>query len=75
MIDLTDGSLTRKRYAAERRFKLMGLGAVVLTGLFLAFLIIDIVIKALPTFTVYELVLPVTVDAARVDPANPSAGD
>jgi phosphate transport system permease protein len=75
MIDLTDGSLTRKRYAAERRFKFMGLGAVVLTGLFLAFLIIDIVIKALPTFTVYELVLPVTVDAARVDPANPSAGD
>jgi phosphate transport system permease protein len=72
---MNNPNLTAKRRSAERRFKYYGLAAIAVTGLFLAFLILDIVVKALPTFTVNELVLPVTIDAASMDAANPAAGD
>jgi phosphate transport system permease protein len=72
---MNNPNLTAKRRSAERRFKYYGLAAIAVTGLFLAFLILDIVIKALPAFTVNQLMLPVTVDAASVDVANPAAGD
>jgi phosphate transport system permease protein len=72
---MNSSDLTAKRRSAERRFKYYGLAAIAVTGLFLAFLILDIAIKALPAFTVNQLVLPVTVDAASVDATNPAAGD
>lgn len=60
----------RRRYRAETRFKFYGVAAIVLTGLFVAVVLTDIVIKGLPAFTQHRLVLPVKVDAAEVDPGG-----
>ncbi len=65
----------RKRYAAERRFRAYGAGALALTALFLAFLLADTVVKGLPAFTEHTVRLDVTVDAQEVDPAKPAAAD
>ncbi len=78
---MTDRALTlsqksiRRRYRAEKRFKAYGLVAILLTGLFLLFLLADIAIKAMPTFTTHSTDLRLTVDAALVDAATPAAGD
>jgi len=72
---MNNPDLTSKRRSAERRFKYYGLAAIAVTGIFLAVLILDIIIKALPAFTVNQLMLPVTIDAASVDATNPAAGD
>jgi phosphate transport system permease protein len=72
---MNNPNLTAKRRSAERRFKYYGLAAIAVTGIFLAFLILDIVIKALPAFTVNQLMLPVTIDAASVDATDPAAGN
>ena len=66
---------TIKRNAAERRFKAYGLVAIAITAGFLAFLLIDIIGKAIPTFTTNTATLTVMVDPAMVDSANPKAGD
>ncbi len=58
----------RARYRAERRFKSYGLAAICLTGLFLLVVLSDVVIKAWPAFTQYQLVLQVRVDPAEIDP-------
>ena len=50
----------RRRYAAERRFKIMGLSAVVLAAGFLAFLLIVMIGNGLRGFTQTEL--PVEID-------------
>ncbi len=42
-----DGSLIARRYAAERRFRLYGLMALVLTTAFLLVLLVDIVSREL----------------------------
>lgn len=62
----TDRMQTRikKRYAAERRFRLMGLGAVMLSAGFLAFLLIVMVSNGLSGFTQTEL--PVEIDFPAV---------
>jgi phosphate transport system permease protein len=67
--------LTVKRYASERRFKSLGLLAIGITGLFLAFLLFDIISKAIPAFTTNTSTLKVMVDPAKVDSSNPMAGD
>lgn len=61
------------RYAAERRFKLFGLGAVLLSGFFLAFLLFVMVGNGLRGFTYTNVEVPIdfkanplTVDAARL---------
>ncbi len=72
---MNSSDLTAKRRSAERRFKYYGLAAIAVTVIFLAILILDIVVKALPAFTVNQLVLPVTIDATKVDASNPAAGD
>ncbi len=64
-----------KRYAAERRFRFMGAAALVVTALFLLFLLADVVIKGYPAFFEHRAILEVTVDPAKVDAANPQAGD
>ncbi len=66
---------TAQRYASERRFKALGLAAIAITGAFLAFLLFDIISKALPAFTTNTATLTVVVDPASVDGANPRAGD
>jgi phosphate transport system permease protein len=55
----------RKRYAAERRFRLAGLFAVGLSAAFLAFLLITMAWKGLSGFTNFEAAVPV--DFARSD--------
>jgi phosphate transport system permease protein len=66
-----------KRYAAERRFKLLGLLAVLASGAFLAFLLFVMVGNGLRGFTYTNVAVPVdfkamplTVDAARLGDAD-----
>ena len=49
----------RRRYAAERRFRLIGLSAVLLSAAFLAFLLVTMAANGLRGFTVTEIRLPV----------------
>lgn len=56
-----------KRYAAERRFKSYGIIALVLTAVFLLFLVVDIVGKGWPAFFEHTAQLEVMVDPAEVD--------
>ena len=55
----------KKRYAAERRFRLLGLGAVALSCAFLAFLLITMAWKGLGGFTRTEVKL--AIDFPRSD--------
>jgi phosphate transport system permease protein len=66
---------TEARNRSERRFKALSFCAVAMTGAFLALLLLDIAWKSIPTFTVYQAALPVVIDPARVDAAQPGAGD
>ncbi len=68
---------TRKRYNAERRFRLLGLAAVVLSAAFLAFLLSSMVASGARGFARTQVALPVDfpamalgVDAADVRGAN-----
>jgi phosphate transport system permease protein len=62
----------RRRYAAERRFKLVGLGAVLLSAGFLAFLLISMLIKGLGGFTQTEVRLDIgPAQAAAIAAGNP----
>lgn len=70
-----DPALIAKRYAAERRFRLYGITALVLTTAFLVVLLTDIISRSIPAFTQYSAILEVTVDPAKVDAAKPAAGD
>jgi phosphate transport system permease protein len=72
---MSKSAATKRRYAVERRFKALGLAAIAITGAFLLFLLYDIVSKAIPAFTTNTASLTVTVDPAKVDAANPRAGD
>ena len=65
------------RYAAERRFKWLGLGAVLLSGAFLAFLLFVMVGNGLRGFTYTNVevpidfkAMPLTVDASRLADAD-----
>lgn len=70
----------RRRYRAERRFKLMGLGAVMLSAGFLAFLLISMLSNGMSGFSRTELRLDVDLRplAARLTPqqlGGPGAAD
>jgi phosphate transport system permease protein len=71
----------RARYRAETRFRYYGLAAIALTGLFIVVVLADILLRGLPAFVKYNLILDIKVDAAEVDPqgtGNPEvlrAGD
>jgi phosphate transport system permease protein len=60
-----------RRYAAERRFRLLGLGAVALSAGFLAFLLISMMSSGLRGFTRTEIALPIDFvhSPILVDPA------
>ena len=58
----------RKRYRAEARFRAYGIAAILFALAFLVFLVTDIVIKALPAFTVSTLAIEVEVTREAVDP-------
>uniref|UniRef100_UPI003784C911 DUF3333 domain-containing protein n=1 Tax=Aestuariivirga sp. TaxID=2650926 RepID=UPI003784C911 len=59
-----------KRYAAERRFRLYGLVAILVTAAFVGGLLINIVLKGLPGFFEHRLVLKLNAAAEALDPQN-----
>ena len=64
----TDAEMTarvKRRYASERRFRLLGLTAVAVSALFLAFLLVTMAWKGLGGFTHVEAAVPI--DFARSD--------
>jgi len=68
-------ALTRRRNAAEARFRAYGVTAIVLALLALAWLLISILSGGLPAFKQTYLTFPVTLDAATLDKsgtANPA---
>jgi phosphate transport system permease protein len=73
-IDLVNASLKR-RYAAEKRFRFMGMGAVVLGLLFVAILFGDIVGKGHTAFQQTYIQLPIGFDASVIDPTGSRAPD
>jgi phosphate transport system permease protein len=56
-----------RRYAREKRFQLYGRCAVMVGFIFLALLLIDIIVKATPAFSVTEIRLDVPVDRATLE--------
>ena len=67
----------RRRYGAERRFRLLGLGAVLLSAGFLAFLLITMLGNGLKGFTQTEIRLDVDFanSALFIDPAALQGGN
>ncbi|MEM7461311.1 MAG: PstA family ABC transporter permease, partial [Pseudomonadota bacterium] len=63
----------RKRFAAERRFKYIGLGAVLLAGFFLVLLLSTVVGKGIPAFTYYYAKVPVNL--TEVSAEDPGAAN
>ena len=62
-----------RRYAREKRFQLYGRCAVFVGFIFLALLLVDIVIKAYPAFSVTEIQLKIDLSRANLD--LPAEGD
>ncbi len=79
-IDIVNASLAR-RYAAEKRFRLMGMGAVVLGLAFVAILFVDIIGKGYTAFQQTYIQLPINFAAEEIDreclrkPGIPSCAD
>jgi len=72
--DWTTGAMQkriRRRYAAERRFRLLGMAAVVLSAAFLAFLLIVMLARGIGGFTETRVALPIDFAAARL-PVTPA---
>jgi len=65
----------KKRYAAEARFKAYGLAAIVFGLSFLAIMLGSIVTKGYTSFWQTNITLPVTFDAAVLDPQNRRGSD
>ena len=64
----TEGAIhqrVRRRYAAERRFRLLGFAAISLSVLFLAFLLYSMASRGLTGFVHYEAAVPI--DASKTD--------
>src|SRR5512134_1933230 len=60
----------KRRYAAERRFRLYGLAAIIFAVACLASLLFTIVRTALPAFTQTMIRLDVTLYPQEIDPAG-----
>ncbi|PPC99250.1 MAG: phosphate ABC transporter, permease protein PstA [Hyphomicrobium sp.] len=61
-------ALLKRRYASERLFKVLGLGALLLTASFLVILLTNIVTKSIPAFSEHVVNLDVVIDPKVVDP-------
>ncbi|MEP7172867.1 MAG: phosphate ABC transporter permease PstA [Aestuariivirga sp.] len=67
--DKGSAAFIAKRYSSERRFKAYGAAALAVSVLFLVYLIVDIGIKAWPSFFEHRAVLEINMDPGKV-PAN-----
>ena len=65
----------KKRHAAERRFKFYGRLAIFVAIAFLVVLLGRIVTQGYTTFVAHDLTLPVYVDPAKVDRADPGGAN
>lgn len=65
---MSGAASVKKRNAAEKRFQAYGLGAVMIGLFFLVWLLWSILSNGLSAFTQTTITLPVTYDAAIVDP-------
>lgn len=65
----------KRRYAAERRFRLYGMAAIAIAVGFLALLLGRIVEQGHTAFWTHSVSVPVYVDPARVDPAYPAGAN
>ncbi len=65
----------KKRYAAERRFRLYGVAAISVGLIFLAIMLISIVSKGYTAFWQTTVTLAVTFDEKVIDPGNKRATD
>ena len=70
-----DTAFIARRYASERRFRIYGAAALAISVLFLAYLIIDIGIKAWPSFFEHRVVLEVNLDASKISATEVMKGD
>ena len=70
---MTDAAIRhmKKRHAAEARFRLYGRIAIVMALGFLAILLVRIGMQGYTTFTTHWMSLPVYLDPAAIDPAEP----
>ncbi|MFV0624120.1 phosphate ABC transporter permease PstA [Sphingomonas sp. ac-8] len=57
----------RRRYAAERRFRLMGMAAVLMSAGFLAFLLVSMLGAGIGGFQRTQVALPIDLAAARLE--------
>jgi phosphate transport system permease protein len=65
----------KKRYAAENRFRFYGVAALVLTVLFLGYLLLDILRKGWPAFFEHRATISVTLDPTKIDATNIAGSD
>ena len=72
--DLSESRI-RRRYAAERRFRLYGILAIGFAVFMLGFLAITVVVQGSSAFWQTRIVLDVAIDAALVDPAGDRSAD
>lgn len=63
-----EAALIRKRYRAERRFRMYGLAAILAALGMLTVLLVSIVSAGLPAFTTTQVSLDLTFDAGDIDP-------
>ena len=73
--DKGNAAFIAKRYASERRFKAYGAVALAISVLFLVYLIVDIGIKAWPSFFEHRAVLEVNLDASKIPADDVLKGD
>jgi len=65
----------RRRYAAERRFQWLCLGALAVAGMFLIILLVSIVSRGYSAFVTTELELSITFSPDLIDAQDPAAGN
>ncbi|MDO9525965.1 MAG: phosphate ABC transporter permease PstA [Gemmobacter sp.] len=68
-------ALTRRRNAAESRFKLYGIAAISFSLLTLAFMLVTIFSDGVSAFRQASITFPVTLDAAKLDPKGQTNRD
>jgi phosphate transport system permease protein len=64
------GARLRRRYAAERRFRIYGLIAIALAGIMLGLLVTSIVAKGYSAFVQTRIALDIDFDPAVIDPSG-----
>jgi phosphate transport system permease protein len=64
-----------KRYSSERRFKAYGAVALAVSVLFLVYLIVDIGIKAWPSFFEHRAILEINLDPSKIPATDVLKGD